>query len=189
MKSVKRVDRIAVIKELLTTDAFRFRALTAVAGLSLLDGWIGAGFVRDAVWDHLHCYPMSPPVGDVDVIWFAPDTPSRAIDCVMERELQSRQPQIAWSVKNQARMHGRNGDMAYTSVADAMTHWPETATAVAARLCDGGIEVNAPFGLDDLFALRLRPTTAFVEKKRTVFQERVRARGWLDRYPLLSVTA
>ncbi|MEQ1549262.1 MAG: nucleotidyltransferase family protein [Chakrabartia sp.] len=38
-----------------------------------------------------------------------------------------------------------------------MRYWPETATAVAVRLSDEGIlEVEAPYGLTDLFGLRCR---------------------------------
>ncbi len=85
-------------------------------------------------------------------------------------------------------MHLRNGDDAYNSVADAMQYWPETATAVAVRLVDDdSVEVNAPLGLDDLFALRLRPTSVFAGEKRSIFQQRLIEKRWLERYPLLTV--
>ena len=49
-------------------------------------------------------------------------------------------------------MYLHNGDQPYLSSTDAMTHWPETVTAVGVRPGrDGEIEVEAPFGLDDLF--------------------------------------
>ena len=176
-----------LLQRLLRHDPLRLEALMAVAELALPDGWIGAGFVRDAVWDHLHGHPTSPPAGDVDVIWFGRDTVDEQLDIEIEQNLRAVMPQLMWSVKNQARMHRRNADAPYQSAADAMRRWPETATAVAARLGGKVVEINAPLGLDDLFALRLRPTTAFSGKKRSVFQERVRSKRWVERYPMLTI--
>ncbi|WP_428681490.1 nucleotidyltransferase family protein [Sphingopyxis sp.] len=181
------MDHVLAIQDLLAADPRRSEALSAVADLSLPDAWIGAGFIRDAVWDHLHGHSFAPPAGDVDVVWFAPDMPLESADRDIEDRLRSMLPQFTWSVKNQARMYSRNGDMPYTSVVDAMMHWPETATAVAARYDGRKIEVSAPFGLDDLFALRLRPTAAFVERKLSIFQERLRSKRWLERYPMLTL--
>lgn len=42
------------LQTLLLNDPLRMQALCAVRDLQLSDGWIGAGLVRDAVWDHLH---------------------------------------------------------------------------------------------------------------------------------------
>ncbi len=171
---------------LLANDPVRMDALRAVRSLDLPDCWIGAGFVRDAVWDHLHGYARRMPSGDVDVVWFDDKRPNPKIDLGIEALLRSLAPGFDWSVKNQARMHRRNGDAPYMSVADAMRHWPETATAVAARLADDdSIDLNAPLGLDDLFSLRLTPTYAFATRKRPVFDKRVSEKGWLERYPLL----
>ncbi len=63
-----------VLQGLLLNDPLRMKALHAVQALGLNDGWIGAGFVRDAVWDHLHGYGPRPLSGDVDVVWFEPKT-------------------------------------------------------------------------------------------------------------------
>ncbi len=180
--------QLEALQTLLASDSARMAALTGVAALELPDCWIGAGFIRDAVWDHLHGRPSTFPAGDVDVIWFAPEMSDGQVDRDIERGLGDRLPKFRWSVKNQARMHRRNGDAPYGSAADAMRHWPETATAVAARLDGNGIGICAPCGLDDLFALRLRPTPAFAGKKRAIFQERLSSKRWAERYPLLSIT-
>lgn len=41
------------LQRLLLNDPIRMNALYAVQALELSDGWIGAGFVRDAVWDQI----------------------------------------------------------------------------------------------------------------------------------------
>ncbi|HXP96254.1 MAG TPA: nucleotidyltransferase family protein [Telmatospirillum sp.] len=129
--------------------------------------------------------PPCLPTGDVDVVWFDRTRARPSVDQQIEAGLQAVEPSVAWSVKNQARMHQRNGDQPYLSVADAVSRWPETATAVAARLTQAGLEIVAPFGLDDLFALVLRPTPSFETGKRIVFQTRVREKRWLERWQLL----
>ncbi len=162
--------------------------MEAVCALALPDAWIAAGFVRDAVWDALHGRLAAAPVGDVDVVWHDAARRDPVLDRQWEHALRERLPDYDWSVKNQARMHVRNGDAPYPDVATAMRAWPETATAVAVRLgADDRLEVNAPYGLDDLFALVVRPTPGFVVRKRAVFDERVAGKRWLTRYPRLRV--
>lgn len=176
------------LRNIIAADPLRMQALEMVAALDLPDCWIAAGFVRDAVWDDLHGYDVRLPLGDIDVVWFDAAREDARLDRQWEALCQDNMPQLSWSVKNQARMHQRNGDAPYMSVSDAMTHWPETATAVAVRLDEGGsIIVNAPFGLDDLFALRLHPAPHFTGDKAAIFKERVAAKKWLNRYPKLTL--
>lgn len=179
---------VALIQELLGADCIRREALELVAELDLPDCWIAAGFVRDAVWDHLHGHPVVHPQGDIDVVWFCEDPCGAEHDRQIEHRLVAKLPELDWSVKNQARMHGRNADSPYQSVADAMRHWPETATAIAARINGAGsIEVNAPLGLEDLITFQLRPGPRFREEKLPIFFERVSSKNWIERYPKLEM--
>lgn len=50
------------LRRLLLQDAIRMEALTTVAALGAEDCWLGAGLVRDAVWDHLHHLPRNCPL-------------------------------------------------------------------------------------------------------------------------------
>ncbi|AXK56996.1 nucleotidyltransferase family protein [Pseudomonas protegens] len=176
----------ARVGAIIAADPLRWQLLQQVQALGLDDCWIGAGFVRNAVWDHLHGRACSPLDSDVDVIWFDRQRCSAELDRQLEEQLRASHPGVDWSVKNQARMHLKNGDRPYLSSADAMTYWPETATAVAVRLgAEGACEVCAPLGLDDLLRLLIRPTTGFVESKRPVFLERLRSKNWQGKWPLL----
>ena len=164
--------------------------LGMVRSLNLPDCWIGAGFVRNAVWDYLHGRSPTHPSGDVDVIWFDARRAASPEDEKLEAALRALDPGIAWSVKNQARMHLRNGDARYTSVVDAMRHWSETATAVAVRRTKREFcEIAAPFGLADLFAMVLRPTPRFTGEKHGIYLDRVHAKGWLMKWPLVRMVA
>ncbi len=175
------------LETLLLNDTKRMNAL-AIVRSHYPESWIGAGFVRDAVWDHRHQRAPQPPTGDVDVIWLNPYETTLHTDTQRETQLQADAPAFMWSVKNQARMHTRNGDAPYSSLQMALWHWPETATAVAVRLAGADrLEIIAPFGLDDLFELRLRPTPRFQQEKYPLFLQRLEEKRWLARYPQLTL--
>ena len=173
---------------IIAADPPRMRVLAAVRSLGLPDCWVATGFVRNCVWDHLHRRPHSPLPDDIDVIWHDPlqATPKR--DAALDALLREGDPTLSWSVKNQARMHVRNGDSPYASSHDAMRFWPETATAVGVRLTrDGLIEVTAPFGLDDLFDLVVRPSARFTTDKHALYLERVRTKRWQATWPRVRI--
>jgi len=149
------------VQAIISSDPIRWRLLDIVRSMRLPDCWIGAGFVRNTVWDNLHGRTASPLSGDVDVLWFDRTRTDPSKDRQIEAALRTMDPSVEWSVKNQARMHVRNGDAPYASATDAMRYWPETATAVAVRRNDRDhCEIAAPLGLDDLFGLIVRPTHA-----------------------------
>lgn len=160
--------------------------LDAVAALGLPDCWIGAGFVRNAVWDALHGR-VPGPCSDIDVVWFDPVDARAERDAAIAAGLRAAHPDAPWDVKNQARMHERNGEAApYRTMEDAISRWPETATAVAVRRRFGLLELIAPHGVDDLIGLVARPTPAF-RGRADVVATRVREKGWQARWPRLRV--
>jgi uncharacterized protein len=160
--------------------------LASVSDLNLPDGWVGAGVIRNAVWDAVTGSTVRQPASDVDVVYFdrCDATPDR--DRALEEAIAIAHPGLRWSVKNQARMHRRAGDLPYSSTTDAISRWPETCTAVAARFALDQIEVIAPWGLTDLLRLIVRPTPAF-ELKQESFNDRVRAKAWIARWPGITV--
>ena len=162
------------------------RLLAAVERQELPDGWIGAGCIRNAVWDALSRIDDPPCAADVDVIYVDPSDPRPERDTAIETMLRQACPDAPWSVKNQARMHVRNADPPYRNAADAIAHWPETATAIAARATGGRVEVIAPHGVADLVGLIVRPTPAFMSK-RDVVRHRVTQKNWQARWPGLTL--
>jgi hypothetical protein len=175
---------------ILSADPVRLALLRQVRDRNLPDCWVAAGFVRNAVWDHLHGFSAPTPLADIDVLWFDPTQASAEADACLEQALRRADNRYDWSVKNQARMHLRNADSAYASSTDAMLYWCETVSAVAARLnAADQLEIAAPFGLDDLFQLLIRPTPRFVDDKQAIYAQRLREKNWSATWPQLRVVA
>ncbi|WP_047607291.1 nucleotidyltransferase family protein [Rahnella aquatilis] len=172
----------------LREESLHLQALTQASTQNLNDAWLAAGFVRNLVWDRLHGYTQATPLNDIDVVYFNSQDCSVETDERYEQRLKAQSPELPWSVKNQARMHERHGHMPYASSAEAMSYWVEVETAIGARMnTDGQIELNAPLGLDALFAFSITPNPRHAIP--AVFAERVRSKGWLSRWPKLSVKA
>src|SRR3546814_15270906 len=86
--------------------------LRAVRSLDLPDWAVGAGAIRNRVWDRMYALPDGP-LADIDVLFFnAADTTS-AREQAAETALAEAAPGLPWSVRNQARMPMRNGDAPY----------------------------------------------------------------------------
>lgn len=176
------MDRIIKLVE---QNDLRCEALECVQTLNLPQCYIAAGFVRNLVWDHLHGKTEATPLNDVDVIYFDAAETGSEICSALEAKLTLLMPQLNWQVRNQAIMHLRNGDAPYLSSADAMRYWPEKETAVAIRQSGSdGYECISAFGFECLFALTV---THNPKRTREMFEHRVKSKGWLDQWPLLSV--
>ena len=181
----RRMRDAADIADFIAHNPRMMRCLAVLAAHGPAGAWIGAGFVRNAVWDHLSGLDTEAnPPADLDVVFHDPVIATAEQDAAFEAELCTAAPDLPWSVRNQARMHERNGHHPYRDVADALTHWPETATAIAARLGPKGVEILAPFGVDDVLGMILRPTPAF-RAKLEIPLARLEAKGWLTRWPRL----
>ena len=172
-----------LIEEVLRASPWHMESLEAVRALTLPDWAIGAGFVRNAVWDRLHGYAEPTPLNDIDVLFFDPLRPEKAYESALEKALRASLPDRPWSPRNQARMHRRNGDRPYRDTLDALSFWLETPTAVAVRLeADDQLTVLAPFGLSDLLAMMARPTPAG-RAKIEHYRDRMVAKNWPATWP------
>ncbi|MCM0146995.1 nucleotidyltransferase family protein [Photobacterium galatheae] len=172
------------LSQWLRQDAQRMSVLAVVESLNLPQGYIGAGFVRNLVWDHLHDFTQQTPLNDVDVVYFDRSEQTQENAWQIEAQLNRDYPFVVWQVRNQALMHTRNGDQPYTSTLDAIRHWVECETAVAARCVAGDLEIIAGFGLASLFAGHLTHNT---RRPLATFQTRVEEKQWLKHWPQLKV--
>lgn len=175
----------ARLAELLSGEPWIMRALTAVAASGLPDAWIGAGAIRDVIWGTLYGRFSPASVRDIDVVYFDEADLSSERD-VTAQETLSRLADLPWEATNQAAVHtwyheyfGGSPVESFSCVHDAVATWPETATCVAVRLGQDGLEVCAPHGLADLLGgvWRVNPVRVTPEVSRErLKRQRVRAR-------------
>src|SRR5690625_2648685 len=136
--------------------------LNDVKKLQLPDWWVCAGFVRSKIWDVLHFFSERTPLPDIDVIYYDTADMSEFIEKELQNQLKEYNPTIPWSVKNQARMHHKNKVPPYSSSVDAISKFPETATALGVRIdVEEKLILTAPCGIHDVLNLQIKPTPYF----------------------------
>tara|TARA_R110002124_G_scaffold63519_1_gene174084 strand:- start:1866 stop:2450 length:585 start_codon:yes stop_codon:yes gene_type:complete len=142
------------------------RVLTTVRELDLPDWRIFSGAVYQAVWNAQTGRPVGYGIKDYDLGYFDPDTSWDAEDVVIKRVAAAFDAPLRdlVEVRNQARVHlwfeERFGEP-YDALPDtdaALSRFVAPAFAVGVRLeADDTISVAAPFGLEDVFSMTLRP--------------------------------
>lgn len=180
---------------LIQNDAWMMDILRCVRELNLPDWWIGAGFVRSKVWDHLQRYTERTPIPDIDVIYFD----KHDFSSEEEKEYSTRKENhyqnilkkqlsgLDWSVTNQARMHTLHNDLPYKNSSEGLSNWIETATCIGVRLeKDEKLVLTTPHGIDDLVNLIVRPTKQ-TDTNIQEFKRRMKKKNWPAKWPKLKI--
>ena len=153
----------ADIARLIRGDEWMMETLRAAHALNLPDWWIGAGFLRNKVWDavstkeattsihhgtdaaehpasssspNTDSVSVSTPTRDVDLVYFNKENVAPEVDWAYDEEMKAKYPFAEWEVRNQARMHYVNDFAPYASAAEGISYWIETATCVAVKLVE-----------------------------------------------------
>lgn len=166
--------------------------LARAPAIELPDAYLCAGCIAQTVWNHATGRPAEHGINDIDVIYLDPSDLSEEGEAQAAVHVTGMLGNLAFrlDVKNEARVHlwyeARFGKpiAPIGSIAEAVATFPATATAVAVAL-DRERQVIAPFGLEDLFALMIRPNRRQVE--RPVYEAKV-AR-WRRLWPELAYLA
>ena len=155
--------------EIVRADPGLMHVLRTVRALDLPDWRLVSGAVYQAVWNARTGRPAGYGIKDYDVAYHdASDTSYEAEDVVIQRVAAAfeRPLRELVEVRNQARVHlwfekKFGADEPYPPLensAAALKRFVATAFCVGVRMqADDALSVFAPFGLDDLFALHLRP--------------------------------
>jgi hypothetical protein len=143
------------------------RVLSVASHLCLPDWLVFSGAVYQPVLNHLTGRPLDHGIKDYDFGYFdASDLSYDAEDAVIRRvKAAFDEPLLSMvEVRNQARVHlwfeGKFGEpyAPLSCTAEALERFASATFAVGVRLNpDDRLHIEAPFGLADLFALRLQP--------------------------------
>lgn len=156
--------------------------------LALPNWYLGAGAVCQTVWNDLHGFPLEQGIKDCDLVYFDADTSAAAQDRVIEkgRALFAGLP-VEVEMTNEARVHlwyqeAFGKEIApYTSTEDAINSWPTTASSVGVRYEGQKFVVYAPYGLNDMMGLIIRPNMGLIT--REVYEQK--AQRWQQAWPRL----
>ncbi|MGZ9113836.1 MAG: nucleotidyltransferase family protein [Brevundimonas sp.] len=159
-------DLEARLVDIVRADAGLMHVLTTVRDQDLPDWRIFSGAVYQSVWNALTGRPAGYGVRDYDVGYFDPDTSWDAEDVVIKRVAAAFDEPFRGivEVRNQARVpiwFPAHFGEPYDTIAgtdEALERFVAPAFAIGVRLeMDNTISVAAPLGMDDMFALVLRP--------------------------------
>lgn len=147
--------------------------------IRLPSGWLAAGAVAQTVWNVAHDYLPEANIRDIDLVYFDADDLSAESESRHEARIRDLFADlgVAVDVKNEARVHlwyrAKFGYAIppYGSIEDAIATFPTTATAVGVRPYGSRLDVCAPFGLDDLIGLAVRPNKAQIT--RAIYEAKV----------------
>lgn len=173
------------ILNLIKNDKWMMDILHTAENLHLSDWIIGAGFVRNKVWDYLHGYSKSSvDTADIDLVYFNSEENDQKADEELSQTLKNKTGMI-WEVVNEAYAHAWNNFPPYISSEDAISRWPETATAIGVKTENGELKLIAPYGIADLINLIVRPSPKFTDIDK--IKERVKQKRWLEKWPKLKL--
>lgn len=157
---------LARLEAILRASPRVMTVLETVRNQELADWRLFSGAVYQTVWNAITGRDADYGIKDYDIGYFDPDTSWEAEDVVIKRVAAACSAPLdaMVEVRNQARVHlwfeARFGEP-YDALPDTdagLSRFLCPAFAVGVRLePDRRMTIAAPFGLEDLFAMRLRP--------------------------------
>jgi hypothetical protein len=156
----------AELERIVRADLHLMDLLCTAREINLPQCRVVAGCIYQSVWNVLTGKPRGTGINDYDLIYFDTSDISEGAEKAIEKSVQSRLPAFPApiEVRNQARVHlwfEEYFGIAYPplrSADEAITRYASATHAVGIRLLqDGQLDVFAPFGLEDVFAMVIRP--------------------------------
>lgn len=174
------------ILDLIRNDPEMMRMIKVAEVQQLKDWLIGAGFIRNKVWDTLHGKTSQEGYqSDIDLVYYDPHGNNEEMDRALGEELQGSTG-VEWEVVNQFYAHKYNAIEPYSSTQDAISKWPETATGIGVTSKNGELVLVAPHGITDLVEMIIRPSPYMPGAVERV-KERMKKKNWLERWPKLKI--
>lgn len=183
-------EQVSILKNiLLKNDKIRY-LLEKMDESGVSNYYIVAGCINQTVFNYYHGYEVDYGISDYDIVYFDEDVSYEAEDRVIKRiNSLVGDIDIKVDIKNQARVYlwyyekyGVKRDP-YVSVEDAINKWTSTVTCIGVRLSKGVFSVYAPYGLNDIFEMVIKPVK--LEVTEDIYSEK--ALNWKKKWPKLKV--
>jgi len=157
----------------------------------LPNAWVGAGIIFQNVWNVIHGYELNTYIKDIDILYWDENDLSWASE---NNHIGSftetfSHLSIPFDIKNIARVHlwyeERFGipKTQYHSIQESISTWPVIGACMAIRMNKGQLEFIAPYGLQDMFTLRVRPNKILVNQ--SIYEGK--SIKWKEQWPKLTI--
>ena len=153
--------------------------------------YLGAGSICQSVWNYLSGKKPEDNIKDYDLVYYNADDLSKESEISEENRLREdfADLPVRLDVKNEARVHLWYHDKfgkvieQLSSCEDAINSWPTTANSIGVNKVGDIYNVYAPYGLNDVFGMVLRPNKPSCIK--AVYEKKVES--WTSHWPRLKV--
>lgn len=163
----------AQLQRIVRSDAHLMALLRTARELDLPQHRVVAGCIYQTVWNALTGRQAGTGINDYDLVYFDAADLSEESEVGIEGLVRAHLPTlpVPVEVRNQARVHLWFEEYfgipypALTCADEAITRYASVTHAVGVSLTDDGrLDIFAPFGLDDIFGLVVRPNYALPNK-------------------------
>lgn len=160
-------DQIIFLHKILKRNSSLYEIIQGVGKIGLPNCYIGGGAITQTVWNYL----LDKPLSYVDIVYYDTDLSSdKEAKIIKSVKYYFEGNEYNIDVANEARVHlwykevfGKSIE-AYSSVEEAISTWPTTATSIGVRVEGDELIVFAPYGMNDLFKLIVRPNKLMIDK-------------------------
>lgn len=179
-----------LFKEIILKNNVLKTILERLEGYGLDNYYVAAGAINQTVFNYYHNNSMDYLIDDYDIVYYDEDLSYEREDKIIkEINLLCKDLNVSLDIKNQARVHlWFENKFGYSiepniSVEDAISKWGSTVTCIGVRLKNNELTIFAPYGLNDLFSLIIRPNKENFIKKG--YEEKTRK--WKQNWPKLTI--
>lgn len=152
--------------------------------------YLAAGCINQTIFNYYHNYDLDYGIGDYDIVYYDEDTSYEKEDIII-KDLKERLKHLdlKFDIKNEKRVHiwynekYKTNRKEYESVEDAISKWGTTITYLGVRMENNKLIVCAPYGLNDLFNLIIRPVK--IDFIKEDYEKKVTK--WTSKWELLKV--
>jgi len=181
--------QVEILHNILKQNEELYKIIEETKQFGLSDYYIGGGSVAQTVWNYLLNRPLDYGISDVDIVYYDSDLSEAKENSIIHKiksEFSNRLYEI--DVANEARVHlwyekafGKI-ILPYSSVEEAISTWPTTATSLGVRLDQNEFIVFAPYGLNDLYNLTVKPNKKMIDK--IIYDNKIQK--WEQKWPELN---
>mgnify|MGYP002802818813 CR=1 FL=1 len=185
-------EQMEILHAILKEHTKLYQILKALEKSGLPNYYLAAGCINQTVFNYYHDFPLDYGIKDFDIVYFDPDVSYKKEDAwikILQNKLGDLK--VETDIKNEARVplwykekFGKE-IKPYYNVEEAISRWGTTITCLGVRLEKNHLVVAAPYGLNDLFELTIRPVKKGFNEKS--YQEKVQK--WKKKWPLLKIIA